>query len=203
MEEQAQSWEEQLCYSTPTGTPHKVLGKDQNFYPVSVDLAFTLRRIAKQAAKALGHVFSNKRNDTRTTDQTLTQKDGTVNRTTVCESLSVEMAEYRDNQQAMSWADTVDTIADPESMKIIAVLIIDSLRDVFPEGKRPNAEVFLKKTPLTAITAMVVGVCKANKDVFGPLAERVGLHLSNLENVIDSKMDELTAARKSESAPQS
>jgi hypothetical protein len=202
----AKSWEDVLCYSTPSYEEHEVNGKMQKFYPISVGLIFEFRRTGARVVKAVSDLFVNIGHDHRTNDK-LTRAGGGEERTITLEPVSLEIAEFRDKQRAEAWVTAFQAVTDKETINLLFQVVMDSMADAFPkdaQGKftadAPTPEELAAKTKLPTLVQMVVGTAKANKDVFGPLAQTVSSFLARLGKLASSKLGEPTAADKDSKA---
>lgn len=204
---QLEKWEQDLCYSTPAYKEHKVNGKIQKFYPVTPAHLFRLRRLGSEAAKAISHITSDRSRDSKTTQQTARIGDTGIESVIQTEAVSLQLVEYRDKQRADAWSNIFTTATDAETLNIFAGVIMESLRDVFgtldfPLEGRPSEEKFVAKTQLPTMAQMIVGVAKGNKDVLGPLGDRVFSFLAGLEENLYSRVNTLSQAA-SKAAPDS
>lgn len=185
-------WKKGLTFLTPTYEESKVGDQSLRFYPVSVGLAFKLRGIGKGLMKALTVLFSSTATDVLTKDKTSTNKEGFIIREVTIEALKPDMAEYRNAQKSKAIDEAIDALLSPDSTDVIAELIMDSLREKFKPGDpRPNATEFMQSVPLPALTQLLWGVAKANKDVLGPLASKAGEISASLEQAVNEKLNRL------------
>lgn len=182
-------WKKILSFQTPKYETSKVMGTDQNFYPVSVGMLFKLKRVGASLVDALALFFANTNNDLKTRENIITDKDGNIQRETTIEQLSFEMAQYRDNQKQIAWKKAFEAIFDEGNKAVIGELIMDCLREVFPrdplsgvfrEGSPQPAE-FMNEMPAVMLVDFILGVAKANRDVLGPLGQTVKSHLDLAE----------------------
>lgn len=204
---QLEKWEQDLCYSTPSFKEHKVNGKIQKFYPVTPAHLFRLRRLGEEAAKAISIITSDRSKDSKTTQQTTRTGETGIESVIQTDAVSLPLAEYRDKKKAESWSGLVTVVMDPDTLNILAGVIMESMRDVFGTAdfplSRPTEERFVSKTSLPTLTQMIVGVAKGNKDVLGPLGDRVLLFLADLEEKYSSKVSDLLDRATSKAAPDS
>lgn len=187
-------WVENLAYLTPTFEEHEINGTPARFYPVSVGLAFKLRRTAEPIAKALTVLFQDKNQDfgTKTTTDKETQQ-------IVIEPLSPTMAEFRAKQSQQAWSDLLGAFTDEENMSVISEIIQDSLREDFPDPI--PAKEFFARVPMTVMPEMLMGILKANKGVFGPLGKTLENTLSRAKESVAAKIDEAAGKAQSASTP--
>lgn len=178
------NWKERLSFVSPPGVDSPVQGTTQKFYPISVSMAFKLRVAAKDIAKALSNLFADRRGDSETvetsnpTDKKTTDgKTVLFERTIISRASTPGTAEFRDRQREKAIHDLISTVTEPENAKVVAMVIIDSMRDVFPDPKEaPPPEEFLAQPgTLAALPEMLIGVAKANKGVLDPLTKALGV----------------------------
>jgi hypothetical protein len=206
-QEKEAAWKKHLCFQTPTYHVEEVGGVKQKFYPVSVGMVFELKRLGNDLVSALALMFANTDKDAKYIHKTITTKDGDTESTITTDPISFETMQYRDDQKARSWNKAVDAIFAPENAEVVAKVIMDSLREVFPRcpitGKfaddvKPSE--FINAMPLPLLGAFIKGVCMANKDVLGPLAPKaksiLGLAESKLRESLapDQKPSEVPPA---------
>lgn len=168
-------WKAKLSCFTPNYVEHQVGDDMLRFWPVSVGMVFELRRIGKPLAKSLSVLFDRHNSDQGTHDILEKDEHGQDRREMTIMPIAVEMAEMRHRQRSEAIEGLIESITSPENAEVIGKVIMDSLHEVFPKGDKnnPPPAAFIKELPTTALGAMLVGVAKANKDVLGPLTERV------------------------------
>lgn len=201
------SWEDALGYNTVKSEQSQVNGIDQNFWPISVAMAFELRTLAAPLAKAAASLFGSDKQNTGTTSRQVTnvlpQDNGSnINNNTteyVASAIDPKLAEFRHKQMSEAIEGLFTAFSTPESQEIIARLIFDSLRDVFVRDDKPGQRLdfkaikvegsgqktfvaitprdFLNKTPLPVMKDFVMGIFKANRRVLGPFGDLVEMKL--------------------------
>jgi len=179
-------WKDVLCYSDDKYCVHVVNGIEQKFWPVSVGQIFRLRALASDLAKNIAHLFADLSKDAKVITQGGQNKDYAVQN----DPVSLDMAKYRDTQRSEAWGNIIEQVTAQETQAILAEIIMDSMREVFKDSK-PTASEFAKQTPLPVMIEMVMGVAKANVDVFGPLGKRVTSVLSQLAGPGNTKQEEV------------
>lgn len=168
-------WKAKLSCFSPNYIEHQV-GEDLvRFWPVSVGMVFELRRIGKPLAKSLSVLFDRHNADQGTHDVVEKDERGQDRREVTIMPIAVEMAELRHRHRADAIEELIEAIGNPDNAEAIGKILMDSMREVFPPGDKDNppAKAVIRDIPTTALGAMLVGVTKANKDVLGPLTERV------------------------------
>lgn len=201
------SWEDALGYNTVKAEQSDVNGKSQNFWPISVGMAFELRTLAAPLAKAAAALFGTDKQNTSSTSRqvsnVLPQDNGSnINNNTIEQintAIDPKLAEFRHKQMSEAIEGLFTAFSTPESQEIIARLIFDSLRDVFVRDDKPGqrmafkalntseggqrsavditARDFLNKTPLPVMKDFVMGIFKANRKVLGPFGDLVEMKM--------------------------
>lgn len=199
MSSQLKSWEDDMCYSTPSFVKHEVNGKLQKFYAASPGLLLEFQGSGKKIIAAVSDLFAKTERDFKTTDRAVKAEGGTE-RTITAEPVTLEVAQYRDKQRAEAWTNAFQAITDRETLLLVCKVIMDSLVEVFPkddsgrfnrEGKIITPEDFLAKTPIKTLVQMVIGTAKGNADVFGPLGVKASSFLEHLVGAVSIKAEEL------------
>lgn len=188
-------WKETLCYSEEHCTEYEINGTAQKFYPINVVLVFRLRTAATKLVRAISAILADTKKDFKTYEAVTSKPkgDGTIERILQIDPLSVEMAKYRDEQRAAAWSGAVDALTDEDTQLILAEIVMSSLRDVFKDAKVTPKQ-FIAETPAPVFAQTVIGAIKANKDVFGPLADKASSLFKQLEGAVTSKLAEPAAA---------
>lgn len=157
-----------------------VKGKKENFYPVSVGMAFRLKTLAEPLGLALASVFkTDTKNDVGRKEIISPTDSGPAMQTTI-DPVSLPLAQFRAAQTSGAVADFMRAIAGEDTQRMLADLIMDSMRDY----EKISVDDFLKITPLDAIPEQVAGVVKANQGVFGPLAQRLSTAFGDVKNKV-------------------
>lgn len=170
----ADTWKEKLSCFSPNFIVHEVGDQELHFYPISVGLAFKLRVIGKPLAKSLSVLFGNKDQDHGTKDITVHNEYGSEDRQIIIEPITEGLAKMRHDQRTESIERLVESLTDDKNAAVVGEIIMDSLREVFVKGEpKPAPSEFITGLPLPAMGAMIMGLVKANKEVFGPLTEQV------------------------------
>ncbi len=177
------AWKERLSFLTPHYETAPVAGTDQHFYPISLGLAFRLRDIGKPLAKALSVLFADRSHDTGTVDRQVssTQRDAQGNviydRETILEPISDKLAALRVEQRSKAIEDLIEAVTSDNNLGVLGDLIVDSLRDLFPREAKDNPKgLDLLKDPdvnMAVLRDMILGMAKANRQVFDPLLRAV------------------------------
>lgn len=184
-------WQTDLCYSTPSYAEHVVNGKKQKFYPITPAHMFRLRRLADNAAQAIALITADRSKDSKVTQHTARGAGDGIESTHQTDPAPLTLAQYRDTQQAGAWSKLVQTIFDEETAEILAGIVMESMRDIFGTKDfptdRPDEKAFVAATPIPTFTQMIIGTTKGNKEVFGPLGDRVFSFLGELAEKVSSR----------------
>ena len=208
-------WKSKLNFGEPTHVEHKVGEATVKFYPVSVGMMFKLRRAAKPIAKAIsvltsgggkdtGNIFREVGEPVMLDGKPLKLKDGqggdriVRDNETIAEAITPELAETRTRQRSEAIEDLIGALTDDENVKIIAEIIMDSMR---MEGNdRPPASEFINQIELPILGELLMGVGKANKGVFGPLADKLSPAFTQAQGAIKARLSS-EGSESSESDP--
>lgn len=207
-------WKSKLNFGEPTCVTCKVGESDIDFYPVSVGMMFKLRRLAKPLAQAISVLTAGGAKDTgqiyRQVGDPVRDADGkpiivgegdsatTIRDTeTIAEAITPELAELRSKQKTEAVESLVSACMDEDNLVIIGSIIMDSMR--IPNADRPPAKEFINSIPTDKLPDLILGVGKANKGVFGPLAGKLSPLFTRAQQALDERLsDENEEQSKSE-----
>jgi len=170
------TWKDRASFLRITGVPCQVNNTEVSFYPISIGLAGQLRGVIEPLARAIGTLTGkneNLRTDMGIEQRTVANDHGTFDTETKTNPIPTDLAALRHEQQVAAISSMVESLTSTETLSVLALVCMDSMRDVFPRGDKQNpppAE-FLNETPLPVLAAMVKGVLIANKGVFGPFGD--------------------------------
>ena len=169
------SWKEKIGAFSPNFVTSPVDGKPQRFFAVRVGLMFELRTVGRPLAKSLAVLFNKNENDTNTEETILRRDAGTFDQNIKMEAVSEGLAKMRLAERVNAIDGLVESLTSAEHLELVGKIIMDSMHDVFPSGcaDNPPPKEFIDSLPLPSLTECLVGVVKANKGVFGPLANQV------------------------------
>lgn len=160
-----------FSFLKPVGHVEEIGGEELTFYPVSIKMAFRLQSIAGPVAEALSVLMTRRDSDTSST--IVPGKDGVAQSIHV-DAIPTDTAALRTKERRQAVRQAVDTLLNPKNVEVLASLLGDSLRDVFPRDAKMAEKVeFVESLPVGVAAQMVVAFVEANKRVFGPLADRV------------------------------
>lgn len=201
----SKNWKDSLNFGEPTASSHKVGGRDTDFFPVSVGMMFKLRRLAGPIAKALAILTAGSSKDTghiyRQVGEPITDENGkpilvgqgdnvsTIRDTeTIAEAITPDLAAFRSRERQGAVEDLLVALTEEKSLATMADIIMDSLR--MPKADRPPASEFFGPEGITTdlLPDLIAGVAKANKGVFGPLAEKLSPLFTQAQQVLEEKL---------------
>lgn len=173
-------WKDRFTFLTPTAVTHQVCGKDLRFYPLSTDIICELRTMAEPLAEAVMQLLAPSKQDTGTQVEDIQDaKEQVRTRRTVMEGISTDLAKHRDAQRKGAVATLVQMFLNKDTRLLLGSIIMDSLRDDFDGDDARDLKTvaeFLdgdgeKRPRIDArmFVEFLMGVLKANKEVFGPL----------------------------------
>lgn len=159
-------------YVSPTPITHEVNGEELEFYPLGMRMLFKLRNLAKPLAEALTVLFEN--HDGDRSAQVLSSGDGGTQHST--NAVAPELAAQRTRDRERAIGRVVEVFCDQKNGEILAEVVLDSLRDRDEKKvKKAEVEEFLDLVAVPIFIQYVLGVGKANVEVFGPVGEKMAL----------------------------
>ena len=168
------SWKERFALGAPVSVEHTVDGSTHQFYAVRGFNAMRLRGIVPHLTRALTVIFDDRSRDTgqgtRTSFTKTPGADGDMVedfKEITIEGTKAEVLKLRAEQKEQALTQLVTTLMDAKHATLMAEIIMDCMRESFPENDRPTPDEFLKTFDLIQIKDMVIGVAKANAKVFG------------------------------------
>lgn len=152
-------------------TVHSVGGTEQKFWPLSLRMTFRLRGIAKPIAKAVAAFLSTaSRDDTGSEHSTVRSTGGEQTHITVT-AISPDLAKVRFEQRQSSIESFMEGVLSEPAMAVLADMIMDSMREAYPNRKSGDIDEFCKTVPAPIAMEMLAGVAKANAKLFDPLKD--------------------------------
>lgn len=178
------NWKEAFTSGTPCYVEEEVAGKKEKFWPVSVGMAFKLRRLGGSLAKALSVLFGatdRKQDQNKVIRQFASSHVDEKGKAIfdfedITEAITPAMAELRLTQRQQALEGVIEALTSEENMAVVGDIIKDSMRERFKKDDPtvpPGQEVF-SMIPLPFFPSVLTGLAKANKGVFGPLGEQMG-----------------------------
>lgn len=146
--------------------------KNYRFFPMSVGLFCKLDNTLTPLIQAVVTLFDDTARDNKFTRREVANEHGSLDTEHITEATPVETLRFRHEQKQAAVVKIVSSFTGKTERLVMAELIMDSLAENFPRGEatNPTPEAFLGDLPLPVLTDLLVGVAKANKGVFGPLA---------------------------------
>lgn len=156
---------------------HLVNGETHYFYPLSVGELFQIKDLLKPIARSLSVLLSNTDKD-RGSFSHSEFEPGDTNAKVFERSetpVSVDVARFRSEERTSAASALIDAVTNKTNGKAVARVLMDSLRDQYPDRpiKDADAEAFFAQLDIVTLRQLLAGVAKANKDVLGPFQGRV------------------------------
>lgn len=178
-----------------------VQGVPQNFYPISVKTLMQLRGVAKPLGRALAVLFGGTDDSVskREIEEKTNNTTGIYERRTSVDAISADLAKQRVQQREAAVAELIDGAMNDASCRLLAMVIVDSMRDVFPKKPASPAgyDEILEDISGEELIDILKGIGAANRKLFGPLMERAG----QVGAALKSNLDEKLASEAPPSAP--
>ena len=184
------NWKDKKSFIGSTNyVEHEVGGEELKFFPLSVTVMFKLRRVALPLPAALSTLFAP-----NNTDFTVIQREfsddgeGGRGKEIITEAISPQLAALRTKERTEALEQAIGALTDEQNAEVVGAVIMDCLREDFPRGSKENPKPgeFIHELDLPCMIECLKGVAKANREVLGPLADRV-------QSVIAPALDELQA----------
>jgi hypothetical protein len=171
-------------------------GRECNFYRVSLKALFDLKNVAKPLVRALTSLFQGvgQENGGRSIKKDHSLADGTKGQETIEEVDGIDptLAKVKIEEREKAIGDLIDAFLDETNVKVIARLIMDSMRDDFARPITPQAVAeFVQTVDPGTLVAMVKGLVQANVGVLGPLAPRLQEALGKFQNAAGAASETL------------
>jgi hypothetical protein len=161
------NWKEKFSFLTPPSIEHAVGGQTLKFYPMSVKVTFQLQSLATPLLESLTVLFSKPESDAASAADY--NKDGSL-KNVRNEAVAADIAQLRTEQRQAAMKKAINTLLDPSNSEVAGSLIADALRDDLPRDMSMADKVaFVDSLTAANLGEMLIGVFKANKEVFAPL----------------------------------
>lgn len=192
-------------FLSPTPVSHEVDGKAYNFYPNRVYVVGKLRGFLKPLFSALSVLSATNESDV-SREMLDESSNGAIRRKTSVQAIDSTLAKQRSEERERNIHTIVETLTAGPGLRSLALLIVDSMRDDYPE--KPNdadLDRFLEEVSIDQIVQSLAGVAKASKEVFAPLMERAAPGLAALRSTLkkvpqdDSQEESSEASQKTPS----
>jgi len=176
-------------YVSPTPTRHEVNGEEEEFYALGVRMLFKLRNLAKPIAESMAVLFESHESDRGA--EFIQSDDGTRSTT---QPVEPALAAQRTRDREKSVGRLIETICDEKNGEILAEVVLDSKRERDQKKiTKTQVEEFLDKTDVPTFVQNLIGVGKANAEVFGPVGERVALAAQSVLAKVGEKTESATS----------
>jgi hypothetical protein len=168
------SWKETLSFS-PKAYPSVIRGREIDFYPITARLLFQMKAIGKDITRPLAVLFTRDTNDAgRTIKEFENKNTKDVMQETHIEPVSEALATFRIRERQRAIVEIVDTFLSADNKLIVGKLILNSMRQD-KDAKDDEVTTLMDGLDVIALRELLTGVYHANKEVLGPLGERVSL----------------------------
>jgi len=132
-------WKDKFTFKEKHAVEQQVGENTLRFYPNRIHVLPELAELSKPIAAALATLFAEKGNDAAVSDEKIESPEGTIRRSTV-QAISPETIKARDAQLRSALGEVLDVLADKRNCYKFGVLIMDSLREVFPHARDRSPE---------------------------------------------------------------
>jgi hypothetical protein len=169
------SWQEKLHYiSHRASIEHVVNGQTLNFYPISVGYLFKLKSLASPLSKAIMTLLTNTSKDVvEQTHQELDENEKIRMAEVSRSAIDPELATMRLTEKQVAITEFVETILSDDTYTLLANMLMDSLKEVFPpkDPNNPPVKEFQNTLTSDVIGDFAIGLYKANKGIFDPFVK--------------------------------
>lgn len=189
-----------FVFGQSTAVTSKVGDLDIDFYPVSVGMMLRLKGMIGPIAKAIATLTSSNSKDTGSVSKEdgapYVLEDGTpmtqmVGNTmqmvrdveTSIKPIDPSLARFRSEERTGAINELMVAFGDERNVGVIGDICQDSMQ--VPEANRVDGAKFMETVEAPDFYDIVAGVAKANKGVFGPLADMMGPGLDRLKDYVD------------------
>ena len=157
-------------------TPHKqkIADKELSFYPISPKLLKELKALSIPVSEALASLMMKPETMSGIEQENYTNtKGGEVVQKTNSPALSVDAALFIHQRRRDAMKVMMEFFCEEMNHKILAKVIMNSLKDDFPDRNPQPAELerFLEHCDLKTLIELIKGVVSAHKDLLGPFIE--------------------------------
>lgn len=166
---------------SPLSVDREINERQVTFYTCSVR---TCARLSGLIAQLVGHfttlLGSNSGRDQGQTEEIYAPPEGEVGEIltkTVVEPINPDLAALRVKQRAGAVQGAIETLLSKANRAAIGEMLMDSLKDDFPRGKKRPADEcleFIDSMDVPTLVLFLKGLAKANAEVFGDLGKALG-----------------------------
>lgn len=164
------SWKEKIEFLMEPSEAVEVdiKGRTLRFYPLSVQSVFALHNLTGAVSRFLAALFRDSSKDVA--QERKSEGDKVEVR---IQAIDPELAAKIDQERREAIAGLLELLVNQDTASTIGLLLLDSLRDLRPEGKygRSEALEFVRSLDLVTLKEMLLGLAKANGGLLDPLAD--------------------------------
>ena len=158
-----------------------------DFYPISVWRLGKIKKVASELAKSIATLTTDMEGEAGS--HTVSNANGTNEFVRMPKSEQLSALHAREKHKAIDSLTTV--FLEEKNMEEIACLVMESMRGEFEGFKDADARDFVKKVPMPTFVAMIIGMMKANRGIFGPFAKKTIQRVEDrLQNLVNNPMDD-------------
>jgi len=148
----------------------EVSGQQVEFWSCSFPVLFQLKSAVGPISKGVMSLFRGNRNDVSRFQEDTKTKDGSPSRVIQEMAITPEMAKVRAEQNNKAIQEALDAIFADQNRLLLGKVLMDSMRGICKRKPEPKEiEDFLADLDFGIVVEMLMGVAKANAEVFGPL----------------------------------
>ncbi len=166
---------------SPLSVDREIHGQTVTFYTCSVRTCARLSGLLSQLAGHLTTLLgSSSGRDQGTTEEVYAPPEGETGEImtkTVVEPINPDLAAFRTKQREGAVTGAIEALFADKNRAAIGELLMDSLKDEFPRGKKRPADeclAFIDEMDLPTLIDFLRGLAEANAKVFGDLGKGLG-----------------------------
>jgi hypothetical protein len=164
---------------------HIVQGEVLKFRPASTGALRRLRSVGKPIIKAIGVLFSDRKQDVGQESVTSRNPSGEEQTRVRIDPMQADLLQMRSAQRDAALEGLIDGLLGTEAAMVLADLLWDALPDTLPASTpKGEREAYINQLPAESLLELVNGLFKANEKVLGPLKDRAGSMGSALKMVL-------------------
>ena len=163
---------------SPLSVDREIHGQQVTFYTCSVR---TCAKLSGVLSKLAGHfttlIGANSDRDQGKTEEDYQTEAGEIISKTIVEPINPDLAQLRADQKERAVAGAIEALFSTKNRAAIGELLMDSMKDEFPRGKKPPAEEcqgFIDEMDVPTLIEFLKGLAAANAKVFGDLGKGLG-----------------------------
>ena len=163
---------------SPLSVDREIHGKTATFYTCSVRTCARLQNLLSKMAGYLSTLMgADSKRDQGKVEEDYQTESGEVIQKTRVEPINPDLARLRTQQKQAAVEGAVQELLSDSNRTAIGELLMDSLKDNFPRGKKRPAEEcleFVDSMDLPTLILFLQGLAMANAKVFGDLGKGLG-----------------------------